>query len=459
MSRVGRMAGISAASVGVIYGYDLSNFASALRYITNDFHLSTHQQEMVTTALVIGQLAGTIGGGVLANTIGRKTSMVLVAAGYAVFTVLGAVAVVSLPMLVLVRFLLGLAVGVSVVVVPVFIAECAPAPMRGAVLVGYQLATVLGIIAGYLAAYLLADLHSWRWMLGLAALPAVLVVLLLLPIPDTARWYMLKGSVVPARQVLRCVEREADVEADLAEIARTLSEQRGGALTDMLRRPYWRATVFVVGLGFFAHVTGINAIVYYGPRLFAAIGFAGDFALLVLPALAQVAGLAAALVSLTLVDKLGRRPILLAGIATMIAADVLLIVMFASGSSAGSALLGLAGVVVFAAGFSLGFGSLLGVYAGESLPGRLRSMGSSAMLTADLVGSVIVAAVYLTMLDSLGGAGTYTVFGALALGAFVFVYRFAPETKGMQLEDIRHFWENAQRPTGQGRAGRPGSVR
>lgn len=122
-------------------------------------------------------------------------------------------------------------------------------------------------------------------------------------------------------------------------------------------------------------------------------------------------------------------------------------------------MLGLAGVVVFAAGFSLGFGSLLGVYAGESFPGRLRSIGSSAMLTAELAGKVIVAAVFLTMLDSLGGAGTYTVFGALALGAFVFVYRFAPETKGKQLEDIRHFWENAERPTAQGRAGRPESAR
>ncbi|WP_461479941.1 sugar porter family MFS transporter [Mycobacterium sp. HUMS_1102779] len=447
------MAGISAASVGVIYGYDLSNFASALRYITDDFNLSTHQQEMVTTAAVIGQLAGTIGGGVLANAIGRKSSMVLVAAAYAVFAVLGAVAVVSLPSLVAVRLLLGLTVGVSVVVVPVFIAECAPARVRGSLLVAYQLATVLGFIAGYMAAYLLADLHSWRWMLGLAAVPAVLALLLLLPIPDTARWYMLKGSVTPARQVLRCVEPEAEVEHDLAEIAGTLSETRGGALTDMLRRPYSRATAFVVGLGFLAHVTGVNTVIYYGPRLFAAIGFAGDFALLVLPALAQVAGLAATIVSLTLVDKLGRRPVLLSGIAMMIAADGLLIVVFTAGSGADGRVpglelgLGLAGVMVLAAGFSLGFGSLLSVYAGESFPGRLRSMGSSAMLTADLVGATIVAAVFLTMLSSLGGAATYTVFGVLALGAFLFVYWFAPETKGTQLEEIRHFWENTGRPT------------
>ncbi|MGH3522661.1 MAG: MFS transporter, partial [Mycobacterium sp.] len=330
-SRVGRLAGISAASVGVIYGYDLSNIAGALRYITDEFHLSTHQQEMVTAAVVIGQIAGAISGGLLANAIGRKKSMVLVVAGYAAFAVLSAAAM-SVPMLLAARLLLGLTIGVSVVVVPVFIAECAPARVRGSLLVAYQLATVCGVIAGYLAAYLLADAHSWRWMLALAAVPAVLILLLLLPMPDTARWYMLKGWAVPARQVLRCVEPEADVEEDLAEIARALSEESGGALTEMLRRPYLRATIFVVGLGFFAHITGINAIILYSPRLFAAMGFTGNFALLVLPALVQVAGLVAVVASLILVDRLGRRPILLSGIAMMTAADALLIIVFASAS-------------------------------------------------------------------------------------------------------------------------------
>ncbi|MGH3848911.1 MAG: MFS transporter, partial [Pseudonocardiaceae bacterium] len=135
-SRVGRLAGISAASVGVIYGYDLSNIAGALRYITDEFNLSTPQQETVTTAVVIGQIAGAISGGLLANAIGRKKSMVLVVAGYAAFAVLSAAAM-SVPMLLAARMLLGLTIGVSVVVVPVFIAECAPARVRGSVLVAY----------------------------------------------------------------------------------------------------------------------------------------------------------------------------------------------------------------------------------------------------------------------------------------------------------------------------------
>jgi MFS family permease len=218
-------------------------------------------------------------------------------------------------------------------------------------------------------------------------------------------------------------------------------------LREMLRPPYLRATLFVVTLGFFVQITGINAIVYYSPRLFEKMGFEGDFALLVLPALVQVAALAAMLVSLALIDRVGRRPILLSGITAMVAANALLIAVFAVGPKFGDALAAVkfGGVLLFTVGYTFGFGSLVWVYAGESLPARLRSMGSSAMLTSDLVANAIVAGVFLTMLTSLGGAATFAVFGVLALLSLAFVYRYAPETKGRQLEDIRHFWENGGR--------------
>jgi MFS family permease len=245
------------------------------------------------------------------------------------------------------------------------------------------------------------------------------------------------------------------VDGELAEIARALAEESGGALRDMLRRPYLRATIFVVTLGFFVQITGINAIVYYSPRIFQAMGFHGDFALLVLPALVQVAALIAVLVSVVLVDRVGRRPVLLGGIAMMVSANALLIGVFAAGSDFGGALtvLGFLGVLAFTVGFTFGFGALVWVYAGESFPARLRSLGSSAMLTSDLVANAIVASVFLSMLHSLGGAGSFAVFGVLAVVSFAFVYRFAPETKGRQLEDIRHFWENGGRwPTEQSAA-------
>lgn len=444
--RLGVLVGIAAASVGVIYGYDLSNIAGALLFITEEFGLTTRQQELLATAVVIGEIVGAIGGGVVANRIGRQRSMVLVAVTYGVFAVLGALSA-TLPMLVAARFALGITIGVSVVVVPVFVAESAPTRVRGALLVTYQMATVIGIVIGYLAAYLLAGTQSWRWMLGLAAVPAVFTTALLIRMPDTARWYVMKGRVEQARQVLRRVDPSVDVEAELAEIQRGLSEESRGALREMVVRPYRRATVFVVGLGFFIQITGINAIVYYSPRLFEAMGFRGNFALLVLPALVQVAALVAVVAALLLVDRIGRRPILLSGIGLMIAANVVLIAVFAAGSEFGGALtvFGFIGVLLFTVGFTFGFGSLVWVYAGESFPARLRSMGSSAMLTTDLVANAIVAGFFLTMLQTLGGAGTFTVFGLLAVAGFAFVYRLAPETRGHRLEEIQEYWRNGGR--------------
>ena len=436
--RHGLLLGLTAASLGIVYGYDLSNIAGALLFITDEFGLTTRQQELVTTAVVLGEIAGALGAGVLANLIGRRPSMVLVAAGYAVFALLGAMSD-SVPMLLVARLLLGLTIGVSVVVVPVFVAESAPARVRGALLAGYQVATVFGIIRGYLASYLLADSRDWRWMLALAAVPAMLVALLLLRMPDTARWYLAKGRTDEARRALQRVEPDTDVDRELAEISAALADETGGSFGEMLRRPYLRATVFVVALGFFIQITGVNAIVYYSPRLFDAMGFRGNFALLVLPALVQAAALAAVLVSVVLVDRLGRRPVLLSGIGAMIAADVLLIAVFAAHFPA---IVGFVGVLLFTMGFTFGFGALVWVYAGESFPSRLRSMGSSAMLTANLLANAVIAGVFLTMLHSLGGAGTFAVFGVFAAGGFAFVYRYAPETKGRQLEEIRHFWEN-----------------
>ena len=446
-SRRGLLVGLTAASVGVIYGYDLSIIAGALLFVTDEFGLTTRQQELLTTTAVIGQIAGALGGGVLANAIGRKKSMVLIAVGYAMFALLGALSV-SMPMLLVARLLLGLTIGVSIVVVPVYIAESAPTAVRGSLLTAYQVATVSGLIVGYLVGYLLAGTHSWRWMLALAAVPATLLVPLLIRVPDTARWYLLRGRVSEARRALLRVEPEANVEEELAEMGRALSEDAGrskGRVSEMLRRPYLRATIFVIALGFLVQITGINAIIYYSPRIFEAMGFTGYFALLALPALVQIAGLAAVCTSLLLVDRLGRRPILLSGIAMMIAADAVLIAVFAEGFGGAGLILGFAGVLLFIIGFSFGFGSLVWVYAGEAFPTRLRSLGSSTMLTSSLVANAIIAAVFLTMLHSLGGAGAFAVFGFFGVIALGVVYRYAPETKGRRLEDIRHFWENCGR--------------
>ncbi|QBD76942.1 MFS transporter [Ktedonosporobacter rubrisoli] len=436
---------ITAAIIGVIYGYDLGNISGALLFIPAQLHLGTFQVESVTTVVVVGEIVGALLGGPLANAIGRKLVMVIVAFSYAVFAILSALAM-SLLWLDVTRFLLGITIGLSIVVTPIFVAESVPARVRGRLVVMYQLATVAGIMIAYFIDYALAFGAQWRLMLGLAALPAIIVGFLLLPLPDTPRWYLMKGRREQAREALQQIESEAMVEKEMSDFEVGIRSERGGRVIDMLRPPYLRATIFVVILGFLVQITGINAVVFYSPLIFKAMGFQGNFALLILPGIVQVASFIATIGSLFIVDRLGRRPTLLTGIGVMILAGILMAVVFSFGAFNGAlSTLGFVGILFFTAAFNFGFGSMVWVYASESFPARLRTLGSSTMLTADLVANVIIASFFLSALTSFGGMATFIVLVIFAVIAWLFVWWLAPETKGRPLEDIRLYWENGAR--------------
>jgi SP family arabinose:H+ symporter-like MFS transporter len=442
---VGFQVAVAAATIGVIYGYDLGNISGALLFITKDFDLSTKETEWVATIVVAGSIAGALVASRLANAIGRKPTMVLVAVTYAGFALLSAVAP-SLVFLDTARFFLGLTIGISVVTAPIFVAESAPAAVRGGLIVMYQVATVTGIVVAYFVDYGLAGAEAWRVMLGLSAVPSLAVLAVLARLPDTPRWYVMKGRRDEAAATLRVTDPDADVERELAEIEQDLSAESGGSIAEMLRPPYRRATLFVLGLGFLIQITGINAVVFYSPMIFKEMGFSGNAALLLLPAIVQLGSLVATIASLTVVDRLGRRPTLLTGIGAMFASTLLLVLVFALGDLTGvTGWLGFAGIFVFTAGFNFGFGSLVWVYASESFPARLRTMGASGMLTADLFANLIIGLYFLSALESLGGTATFALFAALAALSFAFVWALAPETKGRPLEAIRSYWENGGR--------------
>ncbi|PKI90490.1 MFS transporter [Actinomycetales bacterium SN12] len=444
ISRLALLVGIAAATVGIIYGYDSSNIGGALLYLREDFDLDATAEGWVTSTVVFGEIAGALFGGALANRIGRKPTMVLVAATFTLFSLLSGIAP-TLLVLVIARFLLGVTIGVSVVVVPVFVAESAPTKQRGAFLVLYQVATVVGIILGYLIAMALAPAQSWRWMLGVAAIPGLIITILLLRLPDTARWYVMKGRLADARRTIARIEGPAvDVDEEVEAITAGFTNARASGWRDLLRGPYLRATIFVVGLGFFVQITGINAIVYYSPAIFESMGYTDDVTKLGLSALVQVAGLVSVFIALAVIDRMGRRPVLLIGIAVMIVANALLIGVFAvGGGSFDGALtvLGFIGLVLFTAGFTFGFGSLVWVYAGESMPSHLRSLGASVMLTANLTANAIIGVAFRPVLEQ-SGTVAFVILGAMAVAAFFFVLRLAPETKGRPLDDISQFWQN-----------------
>lgn len=449
---------LSAATLGVIYGYDGSNIAGAQLYFQDYFGLTSNDTavETIVSATVYGELAGVLVGGFAIKRFGRKPTIVVVALGYVVFCLASALAV-GPTMLGVSRLLLGVCIGISLVAVPIFVAESVPARIRGATLVAYQVAAVVGLILGYLATLALSGLAesiNWRLMLGLAALPALLLVPMLVRLPETARFLVLKGRLQDARASLTQVDPGSDADAELKALQDALATGGQGRLREMLRAPYLRATVFVVGLGFFIQITGINATVAYGPRIFEAMGVTTKTASILLSTLVQCLALVAVIASMGLVDRWGRRPVLLTGISIMIASQLIMVLTFASQQGATfsttQTVLGFIGLAGINVGFVCGFGALVWVYSSESFPARLRGYGSSAMLGSDLLANVIIVQFFLTVLGTIGGAWSFGIFAILALLAWIFVWRLAPETRGRELEEIQGYWANGGRWPGEG---------
>lgn len=431
VSRTSAMVAVAGGAVGVIFGYDLGSIAGALPGITREFGLSAPAAGWVNGVVVLSQLVGALVAGRLNDRFGRRRTMIGIAAGYAVVAVLQALAA-NIVMLDVVRVGLGLTIGVSMVTAPLYVAEISPARLRGRFVALYQVACVGGIFTTYLVNYFLSFGDGWRLMLGLAAVPAVLVLGSLAVLPESPRWLVLTGQDDAAAAVLVRTDPDADAAALIAGIR---GENTGaGRLADLLTPRYRKATVFVVFLGVFAQITGINAITYYSPTVFTALGFdtAGSYGW---PTVVQFFAVLATIGSLFVVDRLGRRFTLLSGLVVMLVATLALTVIFWPGTPAGPGpWFGFAAVVLFTCAFSGGFGSVVWVYAAEAFPVQLRATGSSLMLVSAMTANLVVAEGFLWAAGELGMRSVFGFFAATAAIALAYLAVRAPETAGQTLE-------------------------
>lgn len=439
--------GIAGAAIGLIYGYDTGSVAGALLFLKRDLGLTTAMQEVVTSVVVVGAIVGTILARYTCDRLGRKRTMVIVAVGYALFAALSGLAPGS-AVLITVRFLLGIAVGASIVAAPIFIGESVPPRVRGRMLVAYQMATTIGIAAAYFTDLAFAPSGSWRWMLGVSAIPAALLVILILRLPETGYWHLMRGNLEAARIALSRTRRPDDVSREIKEIRASLAEDKSGSFRELFRPPYRKAGIFVVGLGFFVQITGISAIVSYSPMIFQKVGFNSPGSAILMTALVQLAAMCGEVYAIFRVERGGRRPTLLTGIGMMVVANLVLLIVFAIGFDAQPAsIVAVIALIIFRVGYSAGFGALVWVYASEALPLRLRSTGASTLLTVDLMANFVITLGFLSVLTSLGGTVAFGCFFVLCVAAWVFAFVLAPETKGRQLEDIQQYWENGGRWT------------
>lgn len=450
--RFGVLVALTAASIGVIYGYDLGAIAGALLFLPKHFHISTFDKQFIASSVVLGQFFGAFVGGRLANHFGRRPTLIAVAMGFIVFAILGGAAWSTWSLIVF-RLLLGATIGVSIAAAPLYIAESAPAQIRGGLVATYQVANILGIAIAYFVGVAIAGSHQWRILLGASSVLAAAVLVVLWLLPDTPRWYVMRGRREDAARTLARADPTQSTESALRVIEDDLAHEERGTFAELFSRPFTLAGVWVVVFGVIVQITGINAVVFYAPTFLGKVGFKGTTGPLLGNGFVQLAGLVMAIIALGLIDRRGRRPVLMVGLTIMVLADVCLIVSFAAGQVAWLAFVG---ILLFVMGFDFGLGLLVWVYSSESLPSRLRGVGASALLAANLAINFLVVQFFLSALTALGGQWVFAIFLGFSVLAILFVFRFAPETRGRQLEEIRSYWEHgAAWPEGPGEAVAP----
>jgi SP family galactose:H+ symporter-like MFS transporter len=433
---------------GLLFGYDQGVISGALSGIKQQFSLSALLAEVVTSWVTLGALIGSLAGGYLADHYGRKRAVLIAGLLFILGALLQALAP-DVSLLVLGRLVVGFGVGVAAVAAPLYGAELAPAAHRGRFVSAYQLAITMGIFLAYLVNAGLAASDSWRWMLGVSVIPGILLVLVGALAVESPRWLVKAGRRDEARAVLARVTPDADAAARLAAIEHTLDEEAGNASwREVFDRRCRKPLVIALGLAIFQQITGINAIIYYANQIFASAGFSTPEAQTTATTWA-VGGVnvAATFIAIAFIDRLGRRPLLLAGLVGMGLA--LLVVGFAflsiDGQAAGNGptsagIVTLVALVVFIVSFAFSLGPVVWTVINEVFPGRVRGRAVAVATAVNWGAAFLVSQFFLTLIQAIGTSATFWLFAFFCLAGWIWVFRTVPETKGRSLEEIERSW-------------------
>jgi sugar porter (SP) family MFS transporter len=430
------------ALAGLLFGYDTGVISGAILFVRNDFLLSRVAEEVVVAAVLLGAVAGAAFGGKLADRFGRRRMLTQVG----ILFIVGAIGTALAPTpawLAVGRVVVGVAIGIASFTAPLYISEVSPPAVRGKLVSLNQLMITIGIVVSYLADYGLADMRAWRWMFGLAAIPALILVIGLRFVPESPRWLMSRSLTTQARSVLERIRETSDVSRELDEIEADLHLQEGSwreLLSPSLRRPL----LIGIGLALFQQFTGINTVIYYAPTIFQIAGFHGASGAILATVGVGIVNVLLTLVALRLLDRVGRRPLLLYGILGMVVSlGVLGFAFLIGASSTVVAWIAVVSLTAYVACFAVGLGPVFWLLIAEIYPQKIRGRAMSVATVANWGSNLIVALTFLSLLHSLGRSWTFWLYAAIGILAWFFVYRLVPETKGYTLEQIDARWHTA----------------
>ena len=422
---------------GILYGFDMGIIAAALIFVRESFSLSTRMEEIVVSVVLAGAVAGAFAGGSIADRIGRRPTLLW---GGAIFLAGSLLAPASPNALTLIgaRALLGVAVGFTSVTAPVYVSELAPPQSRGRLIGLYQFALTVGIALADLVGYWLAGQHAWRLMFGLGAAPAAFFVLLLLTLPESPRWLYAHNRIAEAQAVLSDFTDEAGTRLLIDDIRSALqirAEKRWSALWSPAVR---YSLLIAVGFTVLQQVTGINTIIYYGPRIFSLAGITSNENAIFATLLVAVTNVLATIIALVLVDRAGRKPLLYAGISGMTASLFLLAYSFHNPAAfgAGPGMIATICLMVYITCFAFSMGPIAWILVSEVFPLQLRGRGVAAASIGSGASNFIVSLTFLSLIKIAGNTLTFILYGFFCIIALLFVCFIVPETKGRELESI-----------------------
>lgn len=413
---------------GLLFGLDVAVISGAEKAIQELWQLSEWEHGTAIAMALYGTAFGAAFGNVPANRIGRKKTLLWIGILFFVSSV-GAALSPEVYSFMFFRFISGLSIGASSVVAPVYISEIAPARYRGRLVISFQLNVVSGILIAYLSNYLLqgvGGVNDWRWMLGIVAVPSLLFSLFMLAVPETPRWLLLhKNDEAHAREVLSITED--DVDKTINEIKAGTSETK----EPLFNKKFYKPLLLAFLLATFNQLSGINAIIYFAPRVFEMAGIGKDAAFLSTAGIGVV-NLAFTIIGWSLIDRFGRRTLMFIGSIGYIVSLGLIAVSFNSGATQFITYY----VFLFIAAHAIGQGAVIWVFISEIFPNSVRAAGTSFGCLTHWAWAAVVAQTFPFFATNVGGSYIFGFFCLMMVLQLLFVWKMMPETKGIALEDM-----------------------
>jgi sugar porter (SP) family MFS transporter len=422
---------------GLLFGYDTGVISGALIFLRDDFGgLSSFQQELVTSLLLVGAAVGAAFAGRIADQIGRRPTVMITAVIFIVGVVLATFSPVF-PVLLLARIVIGLAVGSASMVVPLYIGEAAPPNIRGGLVSLNQLAITFGILISYLADYWLQGSKSWRLMFSLAAIPAIMLFIGMIFQDESPHWLVLHGREGEARRVLGRLRAPDEIEPEIAEVKHVATIKKA-SIRDVFAPSIRPMLAVGVLLAVFQQITGINTVIYYAVVVLKDNAGLGNQGALLANVVNGCVNVIMTIIAIRLLDRVGRRVLLICGTAGMAAGMFMTGFSFIGGSNLHGATVWTAiiGLLIYTGSFAIGLGPVFWLLISEIYPLTVRGAAMSIATIANWSANFVVTISFLTLVNAIGPLGVFLLFGFMTLIALGYFYRKVPETKGMSLQEL-----------------------